>query len=217
MATLIYLHGFASGPEGHKGRHCRAWAERHGIAFLAPDLNVPDFEHLSLTAQVELAEGLIAGCPEPPVVVGSSLGGLVAAAAAMRGAAVRRLVLLAPAFGFARRRLVGPRWSGYRKRGTIPVFHHALARWVKLGPALLDDLAHWRDDAAWQVPVPVVILHGARDESVPVSESRAFSERHPGCRLHVLDDDHALLAEETLALLETVLAEAFGLRPTSRE
>lgn len=211
-AALVYLHGFASGPGGQKGRHCRAWAERHGVSFLAPDLNVPDFEHLTISAQVGLVEALMTGLPEPPLVVGSSLGGLVAAAVAERGTELKGLVLLAPAFGFARRRLDGPRWAGYRKRSTLRVFHYAREGWARLGPDLLLDLPAWRDDADWRVPVPVVLLHGRHDESVPFVESEAFHGRHPHSVLHLLEDDHSLLRPETLALLDRVLAECFSPR-----
>lgn len=211
MTGIIYLHGFASGPGGQKGRHVRAWAEARGIPFHAPDLNLPDFEHLRISSQVEAVEALLGMYPEPPVVVGSSLGGLVAAAVASRGHVVDRLILLAPAFGFARRRLSGPRWSGYRRRGTLKVFHYARNAWLQLGPDLLEDLANWKDDLAWRLEVPVVILHGVEDESVPIAESRAFAASHPGCTLRELEDDHALLKPETLALLDQILGESFPL------
>ena len=206
---LIYLHGFASGPQGAKGRHCQAWAAARNIGFHAPDLNLPDFEHLTVTAQVEAVEALIASLGEPPVVVGSSMGGLVGAAVAHRGAAMARLILLAPAFGFARRRLAGRRWAGYRKRGLMPTFHHAEGKWLTLGPELLPDLPLWADDDRWQIPVPVTLLHGRQDEAVPLAESEAFARRHPDALLRVLDDDHALLAPASLAELDALLAEAF--------
>ncbi len=59
MSALVYLHGFASGPNGSKGSHCRAWAEARGIPFHAPDLNLPSFEELTITAQVEAVEALL--------------------------------------------------------------------------------------------------------------------------------------------------------------
>jgi len=208
---LVYLHGFASGPGGSKGLHCRAWAEARAIGFHAPDLNLPDFEHLTITAQVAAVEALVRGLAEPPVVVGSSMGGLVAAAAAHRGTPMAGLILLAPAFGFARRRLAGRRWAGYRKRGLMPTFHHAEGRWRTLGPDLLPDLPLWQDDGDWLLPVPVAILHGRADEAVPLAESEAFAARHPGARLQVLDDDHGLLAPASLQALDALLAEAFGL------
>jgi pimeloyl-ACP methyl ester carboxylesterase len=207
---LVYLHGFASGPQGAKAGHCRAWCARRDIPFHAPDLNLPDFEHLTLTAQVAAVTALVRSLPEPPVVVGSSMGGLVAAAAAKLGAPMARLILLAPAFGFARRRLAGRRWAGYRKRGTMPTFHHAQGKWLTLGPDLLPDLPQWQDDEHWQLDLPVAILHGRNDEAVPLAESEAFAARHPGAVLQILEDDHGLLAPASLAALDALLADAFG-------
>jgi hypothetical protein len=210
VTTLVYLHGFASGPGGRKGLHCRAWAERHRVPFRAPDLNLPDFEHLTISAQVEAVEALLAGLDGPAVVVGSSMGGLVGAAVAHRGAAMAQLILLAPAFGFARRRLAGRRWAGYRKRGTMPTFHHATGKWTTLGPELLPDLPLWADDDRWQIPVPVTVLHGRHDAAVPLAESEAFAGRHGQAKLVVVEDDHGLLGAEALRELDRMLAEAFG-------
>jgi pimeloyl-ACP methyl ester carboxylesterase len=206
---LVYLHGFASGPMGRKAGHCRAWCAARNIPFHAPDLNLPDFEHLTVTAQVTAVMALLRGLAEPPVVVGSSMGGLVGAAAANLGAPMARLILLAPAFGFARRRLAGRRWAGYRKRGTMPTFHHAQGQWLTLGPELLPDLPQWQDDDRWQLKVPVAILHGRKDESVPLAESEGFAARHPEAVLRVLDDDHGLLAPASLQALDELLEEAF--------
>ena len=206
---LVYLHGFASGPQGAKGLHCQAWAGARNIRFHAPDLNLPDFEHLTVTAQVEAVTALLGSLDAPPVVVGSSLGGVVAAAVAHRGVPVARLILLAPAFGFARRRLAGRRWAGYRRRGAMPTFHHAQGRWITLGPQLLPDLPLWQDDDRWQLAVPVAILHGRQDEAVPLAESEAFAARHPGAVLRVLDDDHGRLAPDSLLALDELLEQAF--------
>ena len=207
---LIYLHGFASGPQGAKGSHCRDWCGARNIPFHAPDLNLPDFEHLTLTAQVAALAALVRGLAEPPVVVGSSMGGLVAAAAAHQGVPMAWLILLAPAFGFARRRLAGPRWAGYRRRGSMRTYHHAQAKWLTLGPELLADLPRWQDDQQWRLTVPVAILHGRQDEAVPLAESEAFAARHPGAVLQVLEDDHGLLAPDSLAALDVLLAGAFS-------
>jgi pimeloyl-ACP methyl ester carboxylesterase len=40
-------------------------------------------------------------------------------------------------------------------------------------------------------PVPTTILHGTRDEVIPIDISRAFAARH-GARLVEVDDDHSL-------------------------
>lgn len=208
MPALIYLHGFSSAPDGNKGRFTRAWAEGRGVPFHAPDLNLPSFEALTVTAQVEAVGALVRGLPEPPVLVGSSLGGFIATAVAHRGSLLRSMVLLAPAIHFAARRMSHPAWATYRERGGMEVFHHGAGRPLRLGPDLLQDLPHWLDDAAWRIPVPTAILHGRADASVPLAESEAYAARNPGTVLHVLEDDHGLLAPASLALLGEVLAAA---------
>ena len=209
MTDLVYLHGFSSAPGGNKGAFSRRWAEARGIACHAPDLNLPTFETLTLTAQVAAVEELVRSLDAPPVLVGSSMGGFVATALAHRGAPLRSMILLAPAIHFARRRQEGAAWAEYRAHGEMQVFHHGAGRPLRLGPALLADLPNWADDAAWRVPVPTVILHGRHDEAVPLAESEAYAARNPEAALQVLDDDHGLLAPASLACLEAALAAAF--------
>ena len=209
MTLLVYLHGFSSAPGGNKGTFTRRWAEDRGIPFHAPDLNLPTFETLTLTAQVEAVEALVRRLPEPPVLVGSSLGGFIATAVTRQGVSIRSMILLAPAIHFARRRMTSPAWAGYRERGEMEVYHHGAGRPLRLGPELLRDLPNWADDEAWRIQVPTVTLHGRRDEAVPLEESEAFRDRNPNNVLHVLEDDHGLLAPASLACLRLALAAAF--------
>jgi pimeloyl-ACP methyl ester carboxylesterase len=209
--SLVYLHGFASGPEGNKGRFCRDWAARHGVDFHAPDLNLPTFEALTVTAQVEAVLALLGTLPSPPVLVGSSLGGFVATAVAHRGAALRSMLLLAPAVHFARRRQQSAVWAEYRASRRMVAFHFATNRLRLLGPELLEDLPHWLGDEAWRIPVPAQILHGRLDDVVPLVESEAYAQRNPEATLQVLEDDHGLLAPASLAALEAALMASFGL------
>ena len=209
MADLLYLHGFTSSPGGNKGTFARRWAQARGIPFHAPDLNLPTFEALTLTAQVEAVEALVQALPEPPVVVGSSLGGFIATAVAHRGATIRSMILLAPAIHFARRRMTSPAWAAYRERGEMEVFHYGTGRPRRLGPELLGDLRAWADDADWRLAVGTVILHGRFDETVPLAESEAYRDRNPGVVLRVLEDDHGLLAPASLECLREVLEDAF--------
>lgn len=209
MTSLIYLHGFSSVPGGNKGRYSRDWAQARGIPFHAPDLNLPSFETLTVTAQVEAVEALLGTLAEPPILVGSSLGGFIATAVAHRGLPVRSLILLAPAIHFAARRLTNPSWAAYRERGDMDVFHHGEGRVLRLGPQLLQDLPRWSDDASWRIPVPAAILHGRLDEAVPLAESEAYAARNPGAVLQVVEDDHGLLKPASLDALKTLLEGAF--------
>ena len=205
MPDLVYLHGFTSSPGGNKGSFAWNWAEERGIRFHAPDLNLPTFATLTLTAQVEAVEALLRQLPGPSVVVGSSLGGFIATAVAHRGSPMKALLLLAPAIHFARRRLASPAWAAYREKGEMELFHHGAGKPLRLGPELLRDLPVWADDATWRIQVPTVILHGRRDEAVPLAESEAYAARNPGTTLHVLEDDHGLLATASLECLRREL------------
>ena len=208
MTSLVYLHGFADGPNDLKGGYCRDWAESRGIDFHGPDLNLPAFESLTISAQVDAVETLLKQLASAPVLVGSSLGGLVALAAADRRSPVKALILLAPAFGFAQRRLESDLWAGYRLRGNLPVWHSATNSWLRLGPQLLADLPAWADEN-WRVEVPTFVLHGRRDEIVPVEESEAFVRRTPNARLLILDDVHELSAPPSMDVLGEVLMKSF--------
>jgi pimeloyl-ACP methyl ester carboxylesterase len=209
MPSLVYLHGFSSAPGGNKGAFTRRWAEARGIPFHAPDLNLPTFETLTLTAQVEAVERLLRSLPERPVLVGSSLGGFIATAVGHRGAAIRSMILLAPAIHFARRRMTSPAWAAYREQGEMEVFHYGAGRPLRLGPELLRDLARWMEDDRWRIAVPTAILHGRFDEAVPLAESEAYAARNPSAILRVLEDDHGLLKPESLSCLQAELEAAF--------
>ena len=90
MRTL-YLHGFASGPASKKATFFR----RRIPSLEIPDLSAGDFEHLSITRQMVVIDELAAG--GPVALVGSSMGGYLAALYAAGHPEVARLVLLAPA------------------------------------------------------------------------------------------------------------------------
>ena len=52
MRTILYLHGFASSPEGRKVSILRETLGPEGYRVVAPDLNRPSFEKLDFDAMV---------------------------------------------------------------------------------------------------------------------------------------------------------------------
>jgi pimeloyl-ACP methyl ester carboxylesterase len=219
FSSLIYLHGLGEGgPQDLKAEHCRTWAEAHNVSFVAPDLNQPSFESLTISAQVKAIELLLNTLAAPAVLVGTSLGGLVAVAATRRITGdlrhrVKNLILLAPAFGFARRRLSVDQSPSRQNSNTI-IWSSALGRWVRLGPQLLEDLPAWVEADTWTLDIPMYLLHGLRDEVVPKSESEAFVARNPDARLLIIDDDHNLSTVAAMDALDQILAEISLRAPT---
>ncbi|HJL20209.1 MAG TPA: YqiA/YcfP family alpha/beta fold hydrolase [Sandaracinaceae bacterium LLY-WYZ-13_1] len=202
-----YLHGFASGPLSKKGQRLRAAFEEAGLALRLPDLNVPSFERLSLTAMLDALDALDAaeGDAEGWGLVGSSLGGWLAARwAERRPARVARLLLLCPAFDLA------ARWPSLLPPG-------AMRTWERSGALILPDGAgtprpvHYRfyEEAREQPALPEVtcetrIVHGTRDERVPVEGSRHYAAARPHVTLVEVDDVHDLLASQDRVVEEAL-------------
>ena len=188
---LIYLHGFASGPGSTKAQFFRARLAERGVDLTIPDL-APDFTRQTISGQLALVESLLGD--EPAVLLGSSLGGYLAAlAAARRAEAVRGLVLFAPAFGFARRwedRLGADAVARWRRDGEMPVFHYGLGRELPLAITLLDD-AH-RHPEEPDPPCPALVLAGRHDDAVPLAAVEHFAAGRPGRELVVYDAGHEL-------------------------
>src|ERR1700679_1687072 len=158
MNRILYLHGFASSPASSKARFFGDRLTRAGFAVEIPDL-APDFEHLTITGQLQI----IAQPPasEPVTLIGSSMGGYLAALYAARHPEVYRVVLMAPAFGFARRwceRLGAAAVEEWKRTGALEVFHYGEGRTCKLGYGLLEDGERYEDYP--EVTQPCLIFHG---------------------------------------------------------
>lgn len=192
MTPILYLHGFASGPGSNKARYFREYLERAATPVLVPDLAGGDFEHLTITGQLEVIRQ--AAGEGPVSLIGSSMGGYLAALYAARHAEVRRLVLMAPAFGFGRRwpeRLGAATVESWRASGWMEVYHYALGRSCRLSYQLMVDAARYEDEPDFGQPA--LVFHGAQDDVVPAAASVAFSAAHPNARLEVLESGHELL------------------------
>lgn len=193
---ILYLHGFASGPGSAKARILAERFARLGVSLDVPDLTPGEdgFERSTPSSMLAIAEARLAAEPGPHAVMGSSLGGWLAALAAWRNASVERLVLLAPAFRLHERwigRLTAAQLAEWRERG-LEVFHFASARNRRIGYAFIEDAARW--PAFPRVTVPALCLAGRRDETVPFEDVESFVAATPSARLVALDDGHQLLA-----------------------
>ena len=182
---IIYLHGFASGPASKKA----AFFRERIPSLEVPDLAAGDFEHLTISGQLKLIDDLARG--ERVALMGSSLGGYLAALYAARHPEAVRLVMMAPAFGFARRWAAAPESEGWRKTGYLEVYHYGEKRTCHLSYQFIEDALGYEDFPDCQQPA--LIFHGLNDDTVPPRVSSEFAARHPNARLRLLDSDHELL------------------------
>jgi pimeloyl-ACP methyl ester carboxylesterase len=193
--TLLYLHGLASSPSGRKREILERRFGPEGFEVVAPDLNVPSFRELSFPAMCLAARAALERA-RPRVVVGSSLGALVALALAeSRGASAPPLVLVAPALAF------GERWASKLPEGDVfELFHHGEGKPLPIHRRFFEEMAEVRVDAA-PPPVPVSVVMGSNDESVPFTQVagawarwEASGRLVPGSLFHRVEGgDHGLV------------------------
>lgn len=192
MSRIIYLHGFASGPSSKKARFFADRFAQLGIQLEIPDLAQGDFARLTISGQLGVIVQLARG--EPVSLIGSSMGGYLAALYAARHPEVEKLVLMAPAFSFLARwpDTLGPEaMEEWKRTGVLKVFHYVEGRTMELGYQLIEDAASYEPYPA--VTQPTLIFHGKNDSVVPADLSMKFAEQHPSAKLRLLESDHELL------------------------
>lgn len=219
--TVIHLHGLGSSPLSEKAVALGERLRREGVDYLVPDLEVPSFERLTLSAVIGRLAELAGGLTAPPLaLVGSSFGGLAALHFLDRhrdgaAAGIGKLVLLAPALDLlgdaderrSRGELAEDWLERWRRDGffDLPRSTSGDERPVHYG--LVEDLRGY-DSFAVDLDLPILIYHGRRDESVPWRQSARFAESRPNVELRLLDTDHRLtgqlesIGEGTLDFLE---------------
>ena len=191
MTRVVYLHGFASSPSSGKAQFFKARFENLGVPFEIPRLDEGDFRSLTITGQLRVIDRAVAG--ENVTLLGSSLGGYLAALYAARHPNVERLVLMAPAFELPtrwRKRFTPAELDEWMRTGARGFYHYAYQADRPLGYQFVEDTVLYEDEPDFGQPA--LILHGERDDVVPIEVSERFAARHPRTTLVRLDSGHEL-------------------------
>ncbi len=191
MTPVVYLHGFASSPQSSKAQFFRRKFAERGVEIEIPRLDEGDFEAMTITSQLAVIERTVAG--RPVGLMGSSLGGYLAALHAARDPNVRWLVLMAPAFQFPRRwreRFSPGELAEWKRTGSRSFFHFGYAEERLLGYQFVEDAAQYEDEPDFSQPA--LILHGIDDPVVPAEVSREFAASHLNVTLRLLRSGHEL-------------------------
>ena len=192
MKRVVYLHGFASGPSSSKARYFRERLTQAGWDVTVPALDGGNFEELTITGQLKVVEAALAGQAAP--LIGSSLGGYVAALYAARHAEIPKVVLLAPAFDFARRfraRAGAAAMAEWKRNGQAEVFHYGAGKQMPLRYGLIEDADEY--ESFPDVKQPCLIFHGSKDDVVPVELSQVFANGRANVQLREVESGHELI------------------------
>ena len=194
MANILYLHGFASSPESAKARYFHRNFALIGGTVHAPDLAPDGFEGMTISSQLDVVDQAVREL-EPMMMIGSSMGGYLAALyAAKHPDTIRRLVLLAPAFACARRMaedLGAEQMARWKQTSTREVRHDGFMDIVPIGYGLYEDALQYEEFPDFLQRTH--IYHGHMDDVVPAQVSVEFSWNHPNVELELVDSDHQLL------------------------
>lgn len=193
---IVYLHGFASSPRSRKATYFRDRLTALGFEVEVPELAADGFENLTSTGQLAVIERV---CGSGPVsLIGSSMGGYLAALFAARQTALDRVIvdcviLMAPAFDFPRlwAEMLGEEgMARWRRTGYLEVPHYGEGVLRRVSYKLYEDSLSY-------APFPAIgqtglIFHGIRDNVVPYANSVRYVAEHPNLRLQLFEAGHEL-------------------------
>lgn len=160
----------------------------------------PDATLTDIAAAVAKLPALTSRHDGSIVLVGHSAGGHLAlwAAARLEEPGLRGSVALAPA-------------ADLRLADSLHLSNDAVRAFLGADPTMRPDV----DPANMNAPrVPVTVIHGLQDDTVPVSVTEAYVERHPNVRVVRLDQcGHYALIDPLSAHWGTVVEEMRRIEP----
>ena len=193
---FVYLHGFASSPQSQKATaFIKRFAEL-GLPLTVPDLEGGDFRNLTISRQLRIIEKTLDSFPGASfALIGSSMGGYLAALTAQIRPEVKGAYLMCPGFNFIRRwrSALSEEIQKAGGAGLIQVFNYRYNKTMELDLGIFEDAEKW-EGLEYKRPVPTRIVHGIHDDTVDIGESRNFARNHSWAYLKEVNSDHGLLS-----------------------
>lgn len=222
---VVWLGGFRSDMKATKASALDQWAAEAGRRFVRFDYaahgeSSGTFTDCTISAWLEDAQAVLsAHVDEPPILVGSSMGGWIACLAARdraaRGVATAGLVLIAPALDFTEDLI----WGRLSEAARAMLVRDGVLRRPsdyapEPDPITLKLIEDGRRNCMLGEPFdpacPIHILQGMRDTDVPYTHALKILDRLPAdgtVMTLIADGDHRLSRPQDIARLVAAVAE----------
>ena len=213
-ATAVFVHGMGSHRRGDKALHFADRFAARGWGFLAPDLRghgeshgaIRDMTFSGLLADLECAmewaSGRTGGEKSPILLIGSSMGGALAAwHTVSHPGCVSGVVLIAPALSFPQiltAKLTHEEIAAWRREGSRRI----TSRWIdlELGYGLVEDARKYEPQRLVRdYTAPTLIFHGMADDAVPWQGSLDFVQANGSPQIDLMlfkGGEHRLTAQK---------------------
>ena len=176
----LFLHGFRSNCDGEKSLALAAHAAAQGRPWLRFNQRHcgrtnEHFAKFTVTQAVNDTVAVLEFLRQPLVLVGSSLGAVIALHAARRRPEfIHGLLLIAPAVRFVERHfatLPAKTMARWREQGTLSFPDHYEGGVFHLDYAFYEDALNYLQPEVWKFDCAAAILHGEEDELLPLEDS----------------------------------------------
>ncbi|HZX11412.1 MAG TPA: alpha/beta fold hydrolase [Acidobacteriota bacterium] len=201
---IILCHGFSSSKDGRTYLGLEAILNRKGVSIFRFDFfghgeSQGLFENITTSEAVDDVLNAIEFLRKSGYtkigLMGSSFGGLASLLAASQSGVPYVLVLKSPVSdykGMALTQKSGSEIQNWKETGVME-FKSANNEKIRLGYAFYEEAKNIRVyEAAPNIKVPTLIVHGEMDETVPVEQSRKVASLIPKANLITISEcDHA--------------------------
>ncbi len=204
--SIVYLYGFASGPQSNKAQFFKEKFSSLDVHFDIFDYipNEESFINLKTSSLLKSLHSYLElnYANEEIILFGSSFGALLSVwYVTKHPERIKKLILMAPGLRFSASYISekhGINSSIWKKQGSINIFHYRYNREIPLNYTFYEDLVENPppDFDKLEIPIPILILHGNSDNVVPIAWSKQFVNHNRQVLLHVLNGNHQLLDQK---------------------